>query len=226
MLEDDERRPAGSRAARVRRSKRGDGSRHSGRNAGPRGTRGATGTGIDPDGPSPDPAAAEKQCRSDALRLLTIRERTRRGLVTALVRRQHERTTAISVVEHLAESGWVDDARYARLRLQSAVRARPESLRILTMRLRQDGCDDETIRAAIEETKERVEGFDELELARRLVRKKLRSSVADRQKILSALIRKGFPAAIVRQALQEAEADLSGGRDSGDDDSGDEPDTD
>jgi regulatory protein len=157
-----------------------------------------------------DRRSGKRRCGwNDALRLLTIRERTRRSLVTALVRRRHDRATAVAIVEQLAQAGWVDDGRYARLRLQSAVRSRPESLRILTLRLRQDGCDDETIRAAIADAKERVDGFDDLELARRLVQKKLRTSAPDRQKILRA-VRKGFPPGVVQQALRDVDSGPGG----------------
>jgi regulatory protein len=150
-----------------------------------------------------DPETAERACNDDAVRLLAMRERTKRGLLLALVQRSHDREVAAAVIDRLAAAGWVDDARYARLRLESAARGRPRSIRALSAELRRDGCDEETVRAAIGDVREQSTGLDELDLARRLVRKKLRSARADREKVRRALARAGFPPGVIGQALRE-----------------------
>lgn len=144
-----------------------------------------------------DAEAAE--CRAEALRILARRERTRRGLSVALRRRFSEAVIA-SVIVDLSSRGLVDDRRFAKMFVEQAVRRKPQSARSLESRLRKEGCDVETAREALREARIGVEGFDESLLARRLIQKKLRIGVRDRDKILAALARQGFSRTVSLEA--------------------------
>lgn len=152
-----------------------------------------------------DPAApttgseAVAECRAEALRILARRERTRRGLSDALRRKFSEEVIGV-VVEELSGRRLVDDRRFARLFIEQAVRRKPQSARSLESRLRKQGCDAETAREAVREARIDVQGFDEASLARRLVEKKLRIGVRDRDKILASLARQGFSRAVATEA--------------------------
>lgn len=139
------------------------------------------------------------ECRAEALRILARRERTRRSLAVALRKRFREEAIE-AVVAELASRRLVDDRRFARLFIEQAIRRKPQSARSLENRLRKEGCDAETAREALREARGDVEGFDEVSLARRLIEKKLRIGVRDRDKILGALARKGFSRAVAIEA--------------------------
>ncbi|MEZ4653260.1 MAG: regulatory protein RecX [Candidatus Eisenbacteria bacterium] len=155
-------------------------------------------------GPTTEPQSGREACRASALRMLARRERTCRGLRDALLRR-YPAEEADAVVSALRSEGLVDDRRFARLFVEAAIRHKPQSSRSLEAKLVQRGCDRTLIAEVLREAQGTVPGFDELELARRLVRKRLRAAGNDRDKILRALARQGFNRAIALRAWESSD---------------------
>lgn len=154
-------------------------------------------------GPDADPEAVARKILLDQL---SGQARSRHELATRLARRNVPEEVATRLLDRFEEVGLVDDEAFARSWVDSRQRTRGLARRALAQELRRKGIDDETAREVLAE----VAPDDEEEIARRLVRKKLRSlrgvddTVAARR-LVGMLARKGFPGglahAIVRDEL-------------------------
>lgn len=143
---------------------------------------------------------------------LTDQPRTRAELAAHLATKGVPEEAATRVLDRFAEVGLIDDAAYARAWIGSRLAGRGLARRALAAELRRKGIPDEIARAALEE----VDPDDEVEVARRLVRRKLRTTAGlapqvRARRLVAMLARKGFGAgvayAVVRDALAES-ADL------------------
>ncbi len=128
----------------------------------------------------------------------------RRALTTAQLKKLLERKARRSlpcddapawiddVIARCTRAGYLDDARVAAGRA-SSLHARGKSARAIAHKLRAQGVDDDTARAALE-------GKDDLEAARAYVRRR-RLHARDPQKAIAALARQGFTLTVAKKAL-------------------------
>jgi regulatory protein len=161
-------------------------------------------------GPEPD---QESVARKILLDQLTGQARSRHELAERLARRNVPDDVAGPLLDRFEEVGLVNDEAFARLWVDSRQRTRGLARRALAQELRRKGVADDTAREVLAE----VDPADEEQLARELVRKKLRSmrsvdaTVAARR-LAGMLARKGYPPglayAIVKDELASAGRDL------------------
>jgi regulatory protein len=152
--------------------------------------------------PEPD---AESGARTICLRLLTQRARTRAELASALRRRAVPDDVAVRTLDRFAELGLIDDRALAGNYALTQHQERGLARRAVAVKLRRRGIDEQTVRAS-------VAGIDrdsELEAARRLVARKLRTMAAlepaaRARRLTGMLARRGYPADLARQVVREA----------------------
>ncbi|GAB3247095.1 hypothetical protein GCM10027425_02780 [Alteromonas gracilis] len=161
-------------------------------------------------GPEADP---ESVARKILLDQLTGRARTRAELATKLAQRDVPDDIAEGLLDRFTEVGLIDDAAFARLWIEQRQEGRGLARRALAQELRRKGVDDETVRDALEERAE-DDPDAELEAARMLVRRKLRSVQGlDHDKAVRRLVgmlaRKGHSSGVAfRVVREELDADL------------------
>jgi len=166
---------------------------------------------VSPPPPPPvDPAAAgpdadqEAVARKILLDTLTGQARSRSELATKLARKGVPDEIAERLLNRFEEVGLVDDEAFARLWVQSRQSGKGLARRALAQELRRKGIDDETARTVLEE----VDPDDEVESARLLVRRKLRTAASlDRdtaiRRLSGMLARKGYPAGVAFRVVKE-----------------------
>lgn len=157
-------------------------------------------------GPDADP---ESVARTILLNQLTGRARTRSELATKLSSRDVPDDIATGLLDRFEEVGLVDDAAFARDWVEQRQSGRGLAKRALAHELRRKGVDDETAREALDE----IDPDDELEVARTLVRAKLRTVRGlDRDKAVRRLVgmlaRKGHSSSVAFRVVKE-ELDVS-----------------
>lgn len=168
---------------------------------------GAHGAGAPP---PDDPVAAgpdadqEAVARKILLDTLTGQARSRSELATKLARKGVPEEVAERLLNRFEEVGLVDDEAFARLWVQSRQSGKGLARRALAQELRRKGIDDETARTVLEE----VDPDDEVESARLLVRRKLRTAASlDRdtaiRRLSGMLARKGYPAGVSFRVVKE-----------------------
>ena len=152
-------------------------------------------------------SADPEEARVRALVLLTGRDYPSGELYDKLCVRFTPQA-AVEAVAALVGAGLVDDARYAEAKARSLCRAK-KSRRAAALALRGKGLTDEQIDAALDAAYAPEEdGADpELEAARALAAGPYRAKLAAgrRDLVAGALARRGFPARVIRQALDAAE---------------------
>jgi len=140
-----------------------------------------------------------------ALRLLSVRERTRTESIRGLCRRGYPEEVVVEIIDSFVERGWVDDHRFALLFIRHQVRFRPRSHQLLRQELRKKGCSDTVARAALTELlEEDPDIFSEHVLALEACRKKIRTGGTERERVLRYLAGRGFSLDQAAQAWNEA----------------------
>jgi regulatory protein len=153
-------------------------------------------------------ADAEEVARKILLDQLTGQARSRSELAGKLAKRGVPDDVADRLLTRFEEVGLVDDAAFARAWVQSRQAGKGLARRALAQELRRKGIDDEVAREALDE----VDPEDELESARVLVRRKMRSvrrleRATAVRRLTGMLARKGYPAGVaVRVVREELEA--------------------
>jgi regulatory protein len=135
---------------------------------------------------------------------LTGQARSRAELSTKLAKKGVPDHVAEGLLTRFEEVGLVDDAAFARAWVQSRQAGKGLARRALAQELRRKGIDDQVARDALDE----VDPNDEVESARRLVRRKLRSvQGVDRTKAIrrlaGMLARKGYPPGVAMSVVRE-----------------------
>jgi regulatory protein len=159
-------------------------------------------------GPAADP---ESVARKILLDQLTGRARSRSDLAAALARRNVPDDVATRLLDRFEEVGLVDDAAFAHEWVTQRQEGRGLARRALAQELRRRGIDDEVAAEALATVAE----ADEVDAARMLVRRKLRSVRGlDEQKAVRRLVgmlaRKGHSSAVAyRVVREELGADLA-----------------
>jgi regulatory protein len=152
-------------------------------------------------GPDADP---ESVARKILLDQLTGRARSRADLAKKLAQRQVPDEIATRLLDRFEEVGLVDDAAFSREWVAQRQSGKGLARRALAQELRRKGIDDDTARAALAE----VDADDEVEAARMLVHRKLRSVRGlDRDKAVRRLVgmlaRKGHASSVAFRVVHE-----------------------
>ncbi len=152
--------------------------------------------------PEPDPAP-ESVARTIALTALTTAPRTRAQLAGLMAKRDVPEPVATDVLDRFTEVGLIDDPEFARAWVDSRHAGRGLGRRVLREELRRRGVDPEVTAEALDQ----VSADDELEAARRLVRRKLQSlrgvdgQRRDRR-LLGMLARRGHGSGVAWAAIR------------------------
>ena len=142
---------------------------------------------------------------------LTGRARSRSDLAAKLAQRDVPADVATRLLDRFEEVGLVDDAAFAREWVAQRQEGRGLARRVLAQELRRKGIDDEVAREALGGIAE----SDEVEAARMLVRRKLRSvrgldSDKAVRRLVGMLARKGHSSGVAyRVVREELGADLA-----------------
>ena len=153
-------------------------------------------------------ADAEQVARKILLDQLTGQARSRSELATKLAKKQVPDEIAERLLTRFEEVGLIDDTAFAKSWVQSRQPGKGLARRALAQELRRKGIDDEVAREALDE----VDPEDEVESARALVRRKMRSiQQVDRntaiRRLTGLLARKGYPGGLaIRVVREELEA--------------------
>lgn len=159
-------------------------------------------------GPPEDPEAVARKLLLDQL---TGQARSRSELSAKLAAKRVPDDVATRLLDRFEEVGLVDDEAFARAWVSSRQTSKGLARRALAQELRRKGVADEVARDALDE----VDPDDEVEAARRLVRRKLRTAARlDRatavRRLSGMLARKGYPAGVAFRVVRE-ELDAAGG---------------
>jgi regulatory protein len=135
---------------------------------------------------------------------LTGAARSRSELEAKLARKGVPDDVAHRLLDRFEEVGLVDDEAFARAWVQSRQPGKGLARRALAQELRRKGVDDEVARSALDE----VDPDDEVEAARGLVRRRLRTvAQLDRdtavRRLTGMLARKGYPAGTCFRVVRE-----------------------
>ncbi|HEX2896387.1 MAG TPA: regulatory protein RecX [Marmoricola sp.] len=156
-------------------------------------------------GPDADP---ESVARKILLDQLTGRARSRADLEKKLAQRGVPADLAARLLDRFEEVGLVDDAAFAREWVAQRQEGRGLARRALAQELRRKGIEDEVARDALDD-------IDEVEAARMLVRRKLRSVRGlepDKaiRRLVGMLARKGHSSSVAyRVVREELQVDLA-----------------
>lgn len=142
--------------------------------------------------------------REICLRQLATRARSRAELAATLRRRGVLDEHAETVLDRLTEVGLIDDAAFAAAFVSSARANRGLGRRALSVELRRRGVDPDTVESVMAA----VEPDDEEEVARELVRRRLRSmdqlsDLARVRRLVAMLTRKGYALDVAMRVVGE-----------------------
>jgi regulatory protein len=148
---------------------------------------------------------------------LTGQARSRSELATKLAKKGVPEQMADRLLTRFEEVGLVDDEAFARAWVQSRQAGKGLARRALAQELRRKGIDDTVAREALDE----VDPDEEVEAARRLVQRKMRSlHRVDRntaiRRLTGMLARKGYPSGVAMRVVREQVE--AAGQDTGDGD--------
>ncbi len=156
----------------------------------------------------------ESVARKILLDQLTGRARSRAELATKLADKDVPDEVAQRLLDRFEDVGLINDTAFAREWAQSRQASRGLARRALGAELRRKGVDTETIGVALQE----VSSDSEVEAARALVRRKLRSltGLDDQVKVrrlVGALARKGYSSGVAYDVVREELAHEGSGED-------------
>ena len=142
------------------------------------------------------PFAMEK-----AVSQLAMRARSEKELADALRKNAYPERTIARVMAYLQEAGYINDADFAAQWTASRTTKGLGSRRI-QMELRQKGVEQSQIDQAISEIDEDALLGGAVKIVLKASHGKDLSSPSDRQKILAALVRRGYDFSLARKAIQ------------------------
>lgn len=142
------------------------------------------------------------------MRLLDVRDRTRRELEQALAKKRVPAEASREVLDRLTELGFIDDRRFAAATFDGQQR-RQRSTRALRQELRLKGVDADLIADAVEQVDD---GTDET-VARALVAKRLPSlqrlpHQVRYRRLAGQLARRGFSPGVIGAVLRDLPRDV------------------
>lgn len=150
--------------------------------------------------------SARQECFDHAMRFIEKRMQSRKELEQKLTRQEYGPTIIQSVIEQLIEMNYVNDARFAESRAESAATYKHHGPNRARMELAKKGIDRETARRAVEEV---YEGHDTTATARALAVKKMKSLArlephVARRRLMGMLLRRGFTFDTIKPVIEEA----------------------
>lgn len=165
-------------------------------------------TGVDRAAAADPESDPEDVARGIVLRQLTASPRSRQQLFETLMRRGCDPEVADRVLDRMTQVGLVDDAAYARSLVRSQQASRGLARRALRQELRKKGVEQDEADQALSE----VDDEDELERARELAAKKMRSMhglepAVQTRRLAGMLARKGYPSSVAWQVVRETVTD-------------------
>ncbi|HCF58002.1 MAG TPA: RecX family transcriptional regulator [Myxococcales bacterium] len=139
-----------------------------------------------------------------ALRLLSIRDHAEKELRRKLRRAEHEPQEIDGAIERVRRLGYLNDARFARLRAASLVTEGRFGPRGVAAKLQQAGVGEALVREAVAQA---MDGKDELELAAELLKKKHPDAFGSKDPKVRAraaryLVGHGFSSGVVARVLR------------------------
>ncbi len=142
--------------------------------------------------------------KSDALRLLSFGARSAAELRSRLKLKKYSAGLIDETVESFQKQGLIDDEKFAKLFAESRVYNRPSGKKQLEMDLKKKGLSGELIRKTVESLKD----YDEKEMIRGLVAKRLKtmSGVTKEKKkmrLYGFLKRRGFESDAIFSVMNE-----------------------
>lgn len=145
------------------------------------------------------------QCRRKALSLLARAEQCRQGLSVKLLKKGYSREAVSQVLEKLSEAGLLDDRRFAESWVRSRLRSRPEGPSRLRGALMAKGVASAVARDAVASVFEEL-GDEEADKAlMRAFEKLYRRSDINEEKLINALVRRGFQFGKIRSLIRTME---------------------
>ena len=159
--------------------------------------------------------AALEAVRSDALRLLKARSRTRRELSDRLVKKGHAKSDIGTLLNAFERSGLIDDETVARAHAASALARAPRGESWLRQSLRRRGIEAElATRIAREAMHDRDPLADAMALASRraALAKRHEPPEATSRRVMAFLARRGYDIDVCKRAVAHAmRQDVSAG---------------
>ncbi len=161
-------------------------------------------------GKSVEVGSDHAKARDAALRLLTVRARSRWELSDRLGRKGFDEATRESVLAALEEAGLVDDRAFAQLWAEERIRLRPVGRMRLANELRAKRVREETIAAVLDPI---YAEHAEVDLALAVLRKRLSKSTKasdrrERSRLESHLLRRGFSFEAAAEAMKQIEDEV------------------
>ncbi|MDF1567159.1 MAG: regulatory protein RecX [Spirochaetaceae bacterium] len=148
-------------------------------------------------------AAEMYACRRKALDLLARAEQCRKGLYSKLTRKGFSQFAINQAVDSLETAGLLDDRRFAEVWARARLRIRPEGPSKLIGTLMSKGVSGSTAGKAVETVFQEA-GEDAVDDAlERALTKLTRRTGMDEKKLISALMRRGFPFSAIREHLMQ-----------------------
>ena len=150
--------------------------------------------------------AVRQECFDHAMRFIEKRMQSRAELKTKLTRQEYGPAVIESVLDQLTELDYVNDARFAAGRAESAAVYKHHGPNRARMELAKKGVSRETARQAVEQV---YEGHDTAATARALAMKKMNSLLrlephVARRRLMGMLLRRGFDFDTIRPVIEEA----------------------
>ncbi|MFC1699319.1 regulatory protein RecX [Candidatus Omnitrophota bacterium] len=145
------------------------------------------------------------KARDYAYRLISYRQRSVKELSARLQRKGYSAQLTNQTVEYLRELNYLNDAEFARFWVSSKIAAHPAGWLLMRYQLKIKGIDQKIIEQTINDFSDQ---YDELEIARGLVRKRRRrykdlQPLKLKKRLYDLLRRRGFPGEIIYQVIKQ-----------------------
>ncbi|MFZ5365991.1 MAG: RecX family transcriptional regulator [Patescibacteria group bacterium] len=140
------------------------------------------------------------------LKFFSYRPRSEKELKDWFKKKQVGEETQKLIYQKLKNLGYLNDEEFARWWIEQRTTFRPASSRLLALELRQKGISREIIDKQLSNLA--IKQFSEIELAKKVAEKKLKSLrhysyLEQRQKLVSALARRGFSWEVIKEVIDE-----------------------
>lgn len=147
----------------------------------------------------------KSKAKQKGLSLLSYRPRSTEEFKKKLLEKGFSENTVADVIDDFLRVGLLNDGEFALALARSKMDYRPMAKRLLMRELFLKGIDGDVADKVIEDV---YEGLTEVEVARRLVRKRTERYKGDsriRKRITDFLVRRGFHWDVINEALREEE---------------------
>ena len=149
--------------------------------------------------------SAEQSAKSDALRIIARRHRSRQQLSDLLKAKGHAAKPIDQVLDQLEKAGLLNDEKYAKAVADSKLYLRPVGRRRLERDLKKKGLSDGVVRQTMESFKDYDETAAAMEVAQKRIRvMKNLPSEKKKARLFGFLQRRGFSSEAIYAALSKA----------------------